>query len=459
MEFLQSVFFFLLTLGILVSIHEFGHFVVARVSGVKVVRFAIGFGSPILRRQWSDGTEFVIGAIPLGGYVRMLDEREGTVDPKDAARTFNRLSPVWRILIALAGPAANLLLAVLAYWLVFMVGVRDLPAVFAAPVENSIAARSGMPAGALVTAVDGEAVASMGDVYRKLANRLGETGTIELTTGGQHAAAYQLRVQDWLKGSATPDLLGSLGLRMGFRIGDVLPGSAAERAGLRAGDEVLRIDGKAMPGWKEFATTVHAAPGRLLTISVRREGAELDLALTPTPTSAKTGVADSNSNSTSTPNANTTEKVRGLAGVAALTVRRTHNPIEAFPLALSRTGGDIAMTLGFIKKIVTGHVSSSNVSGPVTIAQIASESAELGYEYFVSILALLSISVAVLNLLPIPVLDGGHVLYAACELVTGRAVPERVQVIGLQIGLFFVASLTVLALYNDVVRLLLPAMN
>ncbi len=464
MEFLQSVFFFLLTLGILVSIHEYGHFVVARASGVKVLRFAIGFGTPIFRRQWRDDTEFVIGAIPLGGYVRMLDEREGAVDPADAGRTFNRLSPSWRILIALAGPVANLLLAVVAYWFVFMVGVRDVPAVFAAPVANSIAAQAGLPAGALVIAVDGEAVAGMSDVYRKLSDRLGETGTIELTTASEQGAAerFQLRVDDWLKGSDAPDLLGSLGLRMGFRVGDVLPGSAAERAGFLTGDEVLSIDGKAVLGWNEFRAAVLGAPGRTLNLKVRRAGAELDVALTPTPRIDNSGTA-SNEAGAGTAGAGTAGagkgKVTGLAGIAPFTLRVTHNPIEAFPLAVQRTGSDIAMTLGFIKKIVTGYVSSSNVSGPVTIAQIASESAELGYEYFVSILAILSISVAVLNLLPIPVLDGGHVVYAACELITGRAVPERVQVIGLQIGLFFVASLMVLALYNDVVRLLLPAMN
>ncbi len=454
MEFLQSVFFFLLTLGILVSIHEYGHFVVARASGVKVLRFAIGFGAPIFRRQWSDGTEFVIGAIPLGGYVRMLDEREGAVDPEDAGRTFNRLSPSWRILIALAGPAANLLLAVLAYWFVFMVGVRDVPAVFAAPVANSIAARAGVPAGAHVIAVDGEAVAGMSDVYRRLSDRLGETGTIELTIDGEQGAAgpFRLQVRDWLKGSDVPDLMGSLGLRMGFRVGDVMPGSAAERAGLQSGDEVLSIDGKPVLGWSEFRAVVHASPGKRLNFRVRRAGAELDIALTPT-------ARVDNSSTGSTEAGAGKGKVTGLAGIAPFTLRVTHNPIEALPLAVQRTGSDIAMTLGFMKKIVTGYVSSSNVSGPVTIAQIASESAELGYEYFVSILAILSISVAVLNLLPIPVLDGGHVVYAACELITGRAVPERVQVIGLQIGLFFVASLMVLALYNDVVRLLLPAMN
>lgn len=447
MEFLQSVFFFLLTLGILVSIHEYGHFIVARLSGVKILRFSVGFGRPLFMRHLSDGTEFVIAAIPLGGYVRMLDEREGPVTPEDAARSFGRLSPLWRIAIAVAGPFANIVLAVVAYWVIAMVGIRDLPAVLGEPVPQSIAATAGLPAGLRVQAVDGEPVEGLGDVFRQLSNHLGESGQIRidgLTREGMQAR-YTLPVTDWLKGADEPDMLGALGLRLGFLVGDVLPGSAAERAGLRTGDDVVAVDGVPLASWSAFHDVIQRAPGRALALDVRRDGEALSIRLVPE------AIAD--------PAAPEGGRTIGRAGVGQLAVQVTHDPLTAVPLAMQRTWRDIGMTVGFMVKIVTGLVSSSNLSGPLTIAQVASASADVGFEYYVSVLALLSVSLAVLNLLPVPVLDGGHVVYAAVELVTGRAVPERIQLVGLQIGLFFVASLTLLALYNDVMRLLPHATN
>ncbi len=438
LAFLQKLGMFLVTMGILVTIHELGHFVVARWSGVKILRFSVGFGRPLFRRPLRDGSEFVIAAIPLGGYVRMLDEREGDVAPADAARSFNRLAPGWRIAIAIAGPGANLLLAVFAYWLVFMVGIRDMPPIFGTPAPQSIAAVANMPTGARVTSVDGVEVASASDVVRELANRLGESGEILLAgeTREGSSVVWRLQVRDWLKGEDEPDIVGSLGLRIGFLVGKLLPEGAAARAGLRSGDDVVAIDGVPLDGWEAFHRTVRASAGKTLTLDVRRGGEALQLTLVPERKNDADG------------------KPIGLAGVAPYVVSVTHGPFAAVPLAVERMVRDVDNLLGVIGKIVTGLVSARNLSGPLTIAQVASDSAEVGYEYYVSLLALLSVGLAVLNLLPVPVLDGGHVVYATVELVTGRAIPERVQVVGLQIGLAFVASITVLALYNDVMRLL-----
>jgi regulator of sigma E protease len=440
---LQKVGMFLVTMGILVTIHEFGHFVVARWSGVKILRFSVGFGRPLFRRPLRDGSEFVIAAIPLGGYVRMLDERDvdpalGNLSPEDAARSFNRLSPGWRIAIAIAGPGANLLLAVFAYWLVFMVGIRDMPPIFGTPAPQSIAAAANMPTGARVTSVDGVAVAGASDVVRELANRLGESGEIVLAgeTRDGRPEVWRLPVRDWQKGVDEPDIVGSLGLRIGFLVGELSPDGAATRAGLQRGDDVLAIDGVALDGWEAFHRTVRASAGKTLTLDVRRDGRELQITLVPARVPGPDG------------------KPMGLAGVAPYVVQVTHGPFAAVPLAVERMVRDVGNLLSAVGKIVTGAVSTRNLSGPLTIAQVASDSAEVGYEYYVSVLAMLSVGLAVLNLLPVPVLDGGHVVYASVELVTGRAVPERVQLVGLQIGLAFVASLTVLALYNDVMRLL-----
>ena len=438
MEFVQTVFFFLVTLGLLVTIHEFGHFVVARWSGVGVVRFAVGFGRPLLRFTDRRGTEFVVGCIPLGGYVRMLDDRDAPVPPTDSARAYGKLSPWWRIAIALGGPFANFALAIAAYWLIFVIGTTSLTPTIAAPPAGSIAARGGLTAGLELSAIDGRSVQSWEDVAMALAARLGETGTVDVQVR-QHGSTRLVRllIVDWQKGVAEPDPIGGLGLVPTALpvLGKVLSGSAADAAGLRSGDRIEQVNGAAVATWRDWERAIRAAPAMPLRLTVARDRDSVAMTLVP---EAKTDGAGLR---------------YGLAGVMPQLSSVRYGPVDALSRALRRTGQNVGMTVGFVKKIVTGLVSSKNISGPITSARIARASAQAGFEYFVDVLALLSISLGVLNLLPIPVLDGGHVLFCSLELVLGRPVPEAIQAFGLQLGLVFVAGLMMLAIYNDLARL------
>ena len=438
LEIVQTIFFFLVTLGLLVTIHEFGHFVIARWSGVGVVRFAVGFGRPLLRFRDKRGTEFVLGVIPLGGYVRMLDDREAPVPQAEVGRIYTQLSPWWRIAIALGGPFANFALAVAAYWLIFVIGTTSLTPTIAAPPVSSIAARAGLTAGLELTAIDGRRVQSWEDVAMALADRLGESGTINVEVRQQGATRnVPLAITDWQKGVAEPDPIGGLGLVPTALpvLGKVLAGSAADHAGLRVGDRIERVNGAAIASWREWEKAIHGAPGKSLQVDVSRDRDSIALTLVPEPKTDAQGAP------------------YGLAGVMPLFASVRYGPIESLGRALRRTGQNVGMTVGFVKKIVTGLVSSKTISGPITSARIARASAQAGFEYYVEVLALLSISLGVLNLLPIPILDGGHVLFCSLELLIGRPVPEAIQALGLQLGLFFVAGLMMLAIYNDLARL------
>ena len=438
MEVAQNVFFFLVTIGLLVTIHELGHFVIARWSGVGIVRFAVGFGRPLVRVTDRRGTEFVLGLIPLGGYVRMLDDRETPVRAGDPRRVYGSLSPWWRIAIALGGPFANFALAIAAYWLIFVIGTTSLVPTIATPNAGSIAARAGLTAGLQLVAIDGRAVGSWEDVAMALADRLGETGAIALQVRERDVSrTVSLPISAWQKGARDPDPIGGLGLIPTALpvLGDVLADSAAARAGLRVGDRIKQVDGVAVGTWRDWERAIHAAPEKAIKVDVARHGVDLALTLVPAAMKDASGAR------------------YGLAGVRPELATVRYGPIDALGRAIRRTGQSVAMTVGFVQKIVTGLVSSHNISGPITSARIATAAAQAGFEYFVDVLALLSISLGVLNLLPIPVLDGGHVLFCTLELLLGRPVPEAVQAVGLQIGLFFVAGLMLLAIYNDLARL------
>jgi len=441
-EFLQYPLALLVTLGILVTFHELGHYVVARLSGVRVVRFSVGFGKPLWSRHDRHGTEWAVAAIPLGGYVRMLDEREpGVVEserlPGDVS--YNDLSVGWRVAIAAAGPFANFLLAAVVYWLLFVVGNTTIAPMLGAVPDHTPAARAGLSAGQEIVSVDGEPVRSWQQVTMALAARLGDSGAIEIGArrpGAGQVAIAQLPVNDWHRGVDEPDLLASLGIEPGLPavLGEIMPDSPAERAGLQRFDTVVAADGESLSSWSEWVDVVQAAPEQTLNVTVERGGRRLDLAVRPEARQA--GGEES-----------------GYVGVAPHLNEIRYGPLAAVPKGLAETWDKTALTLGLLKKMVTGDVSMKNLSGPITIAKVAGDSARSGWHYFLGVLALLSISLGVLNLLPIPILDGGHILFCAAEAAIGRPVSDRIQILGTQIGLFLVAGLMVLALYNDVSRL------
>ncbi len=441
-EFLQYPLALIVTLGVLVTFHELGHFLVARWSGVRVVRFSVGFGKPIWSRFDRHGTEFAIAAIPLGGYVRMLDEREpGVVEAERRAGdvSYNDLTVGWRIAIAAAGPLANFLLAVIVYWLLFVVGSTTIAPMLGAVPEGSPAARAGLTGGEEIVSVDGEPARSWQQVTMALAARLGESGEIVLGVrepGSERVDSARLPVTDWHRGEDEPDLLESLGIEPALPavMGEVLADGPAERAGLKRFDQVLRVDGEPVQSWSEWVDVVQQAPGRTLELTVLRDGRELRLDVRPESRATAAGEI-------------------GYVGVAPHTNQIRFGVLAAIPRSLAETWDKTALTLGLLKKMVTGDVSMKNLSGPITIAKVAGDSARSGWQFFLGVLALLSISLGVLNLLPIPILDGGHILFCAAEAATGRPVSERIQILGTQIGLFLVAGLMMLALYNDLSRL------
>lgn len=442
-EFLQYPLALIVTLGVLVTFHELGHFLVARWSGVRVVRFSVGFGKPIWSRFDRHGTEFAVAAIPLGGYVRMLGEREPghvAAEQRPGDVTYPELSAWWRIAIAAAGPAANFVLAFVVYWLLFVIGTTSIAPMLGEVPADSPAADARLAAGEEIVSVDGSSTRSWQEVTMALASRLGDSGQIVLATrqpGDSRVVERQLPVTRWHRGEDEPDLLGSLGIVPALPpvVGEVLDDGAAARAGLQRFDLVTAVDGEPVTSWSDWVDTVQAAPGQTLQVTVRRDGAERLVRLVPEARAATDG-----------------EEI-GYVGVAPHTNEIRYGVLQAVPRGLAETWDKTALTLGLLGKMVTGDVSMANLSGPITIAKVAGDSARSGWRYFIGVLALLSISLGVLNLLPIPILDGGHILFCAAEICTGRQVSERLQIIGTQIGLFLVAGLMVLALYNDIARL------
>lgn len=444
MDFLQYaatlVVALIVTLGILVTVHEYGHYVVARWCGVRVLRFCVGMGPVLFSRRDARGTEFAVAALPIGGYVRMLDSRETTVAPQDAPHAFDGKSPLQRIAIALGGPVANFLLAIVVGWLIFVTGTSGQAPIVGVVDEGSLADRAGVRAGAEILAVDGEATRTWQAVNIALVKRLGDSGEIEIDARelGGREVRYRIPVDRWLSDAADPRLLTELGLTTALAptLGEVIDDSAADRAGLRRGDRIVAVDGVAVTSWGSWVELVRAAPEQPLAVRIERDGRERDVTVTP----ARVEEAG---------------EVFGQVGVRPHYEYRqaSFGPLEAIPMAIEKTGDQTLMTLDILRKMVGGRVSTSNLSGPITIAKVAGQSAMAGLERFLELLALLSVSLAVLNLLPIPVLDGGHILFHTIELVKGSPVSERVQLMGVQVGLVIVAGMMMLALFNDFARL------
>lgn len=449
-EFLQTVLMLAITMGIVVTVHEYGHFWVARRCGVKVLRFSVGFGRPIWSRHGRDGVEYVVGALPLGGYVKMLDEREAPVDPVLTPQAFNNKSAKQRIAIAAAGPAANFVLAVVLFSGLFLVGERGLAPIIGEVEPDSIAYVAGLEAGQEIVSIDGEATPTWQAVNFKLLERLGDTGSIEI--GVAYPPSEQVYVSSaylerWLAGTEETNLVNALGVRpfspnLDPIIGSVVEEQAADLADLRNGDRVLAIDGVVITDWMTLVREVKARPGLTSQFQVEREGVLLDIAV-------RLGQYSENG------------LVEGRLGASVMLPEwpehmiRTFDrgPLEAVGAAVEKTWQLIVFTLESIKKMIEGLISPKNLSGPISIAKVATATAESGLESYLGFIALLSVSLGVLNLLPIPVLDGGHILYYAIEWLIGKPVPERVQVWGYQIGFVLISGLMAFALYNDVARL------
>ncbi|MDZ5601258.1 RIP metalloprotease RseP [Pseudomonas sp. RP23018S] len=440
----------LVALGVLVTFHEFGHFWVARRCGVKVLRFSVGFGTPLLRWHDRQGTEFVVAAIPLGGYVKMLDEREGDVPASMAEQSFNRKPVLKRIAIVAAGPIANFLLAIVFFWCVAMLGSQQIRPVIGTVEPGSLAAHAGLNVGEEIVSIDGKPTNGWSAVNLQLVRRLGESGTLRVGVRNEGASVEQTReikLEQWLKGAEEPDPIQSLGLRP-WRpalvpvLAELDPKGPAAAAGLKTGDRLVALDGVSLNDWQQVVEAVRSRADTRVQLRVERDGAliELPVALAHKGEGAAAG-------------GYLGAGVKGGEWPASMLREVRYGPLEGLSEGLARTWNMSVLTLESLKKMLFGELSVKNLSGPITIAKVAGASAQSGLGDFLNFLAYLSISLGVLNLLPIPVLDGGHLLFYLIEWVRGRPLPDRVQGWGVQIGISLVIGVMLLALINDLGRL------
>lgn len=445
MDFLTTILAFLVALGLLIVVHELGHFWIARWCGVKVLRFSVGFGRPLAR--WvlgPDRTEWVIAAVPYGGYVRMLDEREaesGPIDPADLPRAFNRQSVARRAAIVVGGPAANIVFAVLIYFVLNLIGTPDLRAVVGQPEPGTMAAQAGLVEGDLVLRIDDRPIRSWSDLRWALLREASDRAHPQIVVRGPNAAERILRLD--LSSIDTDKIDADWFARIGVHpanaeplVRAVAPGDPAALAGLQVADRIVAIGTTEVKSAADVSRLVRAAAGRPLQFTIERDGRRLQIQITP----VETLVGDQRF---------------GRVGIDfrdAILVR--DGPAQAVQHAVAKTWETSWFSLRMLGRMVVGHASWRNLSGPVTIADVAGQSARIGPIAYLSFLALVSISLGVLNLLPVPVLDGGHLLYYAIEVVTGSPPSPRWLELGQRVGIGLLVLLTALALYNDLTRLL-----
>ena len=441
-EFFGSVWWLIVSLGILVTFHEFGHYWVARRCGVRVLRFSVGFGKPLWKRIGRDGTEYAIAWIPLGGYVKMLDEREVEVAPSERHESFNAKSVWQRIAIVAAGPIANLLLCIALLWLMFVVGKPDFqPDIGRA---EGIAAEAGFQAGDRLLEVNGRATRTWSEAGIALATAVidREPTAVRVRTadGDERVRMLPLDRPGLVLSEERP--FTDLGLRPAWPavVGEVSPGSAAEAAGLRAGDRIVSLDGRPVHTYDQVSPLLQelAGPDSPLALEVERDGRRQGLEVRPQRAER---------------DGQPVWQLGVLAAPLEQDALLRFGPLAAVPAALAETRQMTSDVLGMLWRMVSGQASLKNISGPITIARVANGSAELGPAWFFNFLAILSLSLCIMNLLPIPVLDGGHLLYYLIELVKGSPVGERGLVAGQYIGLALLAGLMGLAFYNDILRL------
>jgi regulator of sigma E protease len=434
---------------------------VARRFGVKVLRFSIGFGKAVKSWIGKDGVEYVIAPIPLGGYVKMLGQEDATVADSSSVPIGQRhhsfaCKPLWqRMAIVAAGPVANFLLAIFIFWLInISYGTSGIAPVINNVVEESVSDRAGLRAGDEILAVDGETTIIWQQVTLQMLARLGETGSVSLTIDPADSSTVrevQIPIADWLRNEAAPNPVADLGLiqfEIPAKIAGLVPGGAAELAGLQPGDEIIFVDGRSIRGWTHWVEVIRASPELTLDVVVQRGEREAGLLLRPDIANLEDGTVIGSIGAY--------VQETTLAELLPPEMQRqvNYNVFSAVQPALQDTWNKSVFVLDSVKKMIAGLISVKNINGPITIAQVAGETATYGLEFYLGFLALLSISLGVLNLLPIPVLDGGHLLYYAIEAVIRRPVPEKIQAWGLQLGLLLISGIMVLAIYNDVNRLL-----
>ncbi|GAL57945.1 metalloprotease RseP [Pseudescherichia vulneris NBRC 102420] len=440
---------FIVALGVLITVHEFGHFWVARRCGVRVERFSIGFGKALWRRTDKQGTEFVIALIPLGGYVKMLDERVEPVIPELRHTAFNNKTIGQRAAVIAAGPVANFLFAIFAYWLVFIIGVPGVRPVIGEITPNSIAASAQIAPGMELKAVDGIETPDWDAVRLQLVDKIGdEQTTVSIAPFGSDSRQQKtLDLRNWAFEPDKQDPVASLGIQpraaqIESVLAEVQSGSAASKAGLQAGDRIVKVDGQAITQWMTFVTLVRDNPGKPLALDIERQGTPLSLTLIP---DTKPGSG----------------KDEGFAGVVPKVIPlpdeyktvRQYGPFDAVVEATGKTWQLMKLTVSMLGKLITGDVKLNNLSGPISIAQGAGMSAEFGLIYYLMFLALISVNLGIINLFPLPVLDGGHLLFLAIEKLKGGPVSERVQDFSYRIGSILLVLLMGLALFNDFSRL------
>lgn len=442
---MHSLIFFLIALAILIVIHEYGHFWVARKCGVKVLRFSVGFGKPIWQKLGKDGTEYVLAPIPLGGYVKMLDEREMPVDEEQAQFAFNRQSLAKRVAIVSAGPLANLIFAIMAYWVLFSVGVSGIKPIVDDVHPASLAAQAGFNPGDEILQIDGKDTPTWNSVYKALIQKAeygDRTEILVLSSGVEHQYALVVPQLDIEQAGSVLDKIGLEPLRPSIKpiLGEIVPDSPADKAGLKAGDILLSSEQMRIDSWAKWVELIQASAGEVLNIDVDRNGQRLALTLTP-----QTG-----------------EDGKGRIGAAvdasqtaipqALQAELRYGPVEAVSQAVLQTWDFSSSTLKSLWGMVTGKVSTDNLGGPISIAQIAGSSAEQGLTSFISFLAMISITLGILNLLPIPMLDGGHLAMFAFEAIRGKPLTVSMQLQIQKVGFLILIVVMFIAFSNDLTR-------
>ncbi len=451
MMLLQTIAAFIVALGVLIVVHEFGHFLVARWCGVKVLRFSVGFGRPLLVvRRGADRTEWVLSIIPFGGYVKMLDEREGPVDSSEASHAFNRQSVWRRFAIVIAGPLFNFLFAIAVYSGLYMHGLPEARPIVAEPAAGTLAKAAGFHAGDIVRRVDDHAITTWQDLrWRLLQGALQKQSmAVEIVNARQQISVLRVDLSGFSGDDVESDLLERLGFRLHRPqlppiLGKVVAGSAADQAGLRAGDRVVASDDLPIASWEALVQAIRVKPGQSIKLAVNRNGQTLVVNVTPESVAAN-------------------DKRIGRIGVAPevsaehadqVFVRVSYGLQESLSRSVEKTWDISVFSLKMLGKMLVGEVSWKHLSGPVTIADFAGQSAQLGWISYLTFLALISISLGVLNLLPIPLLDGGHLMYYCAEILKGSPVSERVMELGQRVGLALLLVMMAFAFYNDLNRL------
>lgn len=450
-DFLLAILGFVIAIGLLTTVHEFGHFWLARMMGVKVLRFSIGFGKPLITWLGSSGTEYAISSIPLGGYVKMLDHREAPVAPNEQHLEFNH-KPIWaRMLIIAAGPFFNILFAVVAYWLMFLIGISSIVPVLGDVPAGSVADIAGLKAGQEIVAINDTPTPTWEDIAVNLIGNLGNKDFIRVTTYDPTTRArseHALNLSHWSLNDDDQNALLSLGITpidpLAPIVDKTVPGYPAAEAGLRSGDLIIDVDGQAITSRSQFMHVLRDKYNRATHMIVLRNKERIDILITPVKKLLEGGDATGYIGIQFTNQAWPKELIR----------TQRFGIMPALSQALDRTADYTLLTLKFLKKMVTGQMSLQHIAGPISIAKFAGRTVASGLEYFLGFLSLVSISLAVLNMLPIPILDGGHFLYCCIELVSGRALSERAMRLGNALGYVILGSFMLLAIHNDVLRLM-----